>query len=220
MGDVMRFGVLGTGMVGEALASRLVQLGHVVVMGSRDAANAKATAWAARYGDRARPGTFAEAAAHGEVVVNATAGSASLSALRLAGAANLAGKVLIDVANPMKPDTGFPPQLDPVGSDSLGESIQREFPDVLVVKALNTMNCEVMVDPSLVPGEHDVFIAGEDDAAKQVVRDLLEEFGWPAAAIRDAGGIAAARGLEMYLIFWIGQRMAIGHHHFNVRIVT
>ena len=148
----MRIGVLGTGMVGHALASRLVETGHDVVMGSRDAANDKAAAWVASQPERAAAGTFASAAAHGEVVLNATGGAVSLDVLRLAGAENLAGKVLIDVSNPMKPDVGFPPQLDPVGDDSLAERIQREFPAARVVKTLNTMNCNVMADPSLVPG--------------------------------------------------------------------
>lgn len=216
----MRVGVLGTGMVGQALASRLVDTGHDVVMGARDAANEKATAWAQPYPARAAAGTFADAAAHGEVVVNATGGAVSLDALRLAGPDNLAGKVLIDVANPMKPDSGFPPQLDPVGDDSLAERIQRQFPAARVVKALNTMNCDVMADPSLVPGEHDVFMAGDDAAAKDVTRALLRGFGWPDSSIRDVGGIAAARGLEMYLIFWIGLRMTLGQNHFNVRVVS
>jgi predicted dinucleotide-binding enzyme len=216
----MRIGVLGTGMVGHALASRLVETGHDVVMGSRDAANNKAAAWVASQPERAGAGTFAAAAAHGEVVLNATGGAVSLDVLRLAGAENLAGKVLIDVSNPMKPDGGFPPQLDPVGDDSLAERIQREFPAARVVKTLNTMNCNVMADPSLVPGEHDVFMAGEDAAAKEVVRSLLGGFGWPDSSIRDVGGIAAARGLEMYLIFWIGLRVSLGDHNFNIRVVS
>lgn len=216
----MRIGVLGTGMVGEALASRFVETGHDVVMGSRSATNDRAVAWVSRQLDRAGHGTFADAAAHGDVVVNATGGAVSLEALRLAGADNLSGKVLIDVSNPIAPGTGFPPQLSPVNDDSLAEAIQREFPDVQVVKALNTMNCDVMADPSLVPGEHDVFIAGDNATAKGVVRDLLAGFGWPAANVRDVGGIAAARGLEMYLVFWIGLRLTLGHSRFNIRVVT
>jgi 8-hydroxy-5-deazaflavin:NADPH oxidoreductase len=216
----MRIGVLGTGMVGEALGSRLVETGHDVVMGSRDAANAKATAWAGRHPERAGHGTFADAAAHGEVVLNATGGAVSLDVLRLAGADNLAGKVLIDVSNPMVPDTGFPPRLEPVNGDSLAETIQREFPDARVVKTLNTMNCDVMADPSLLPGAHDVFLAGEDAEAKAVVRDLLRGFGWPDDAMRDLGGLTAARGLEMYVIFWIGLRISLGHNNFNVHVVT
>jgi 8-hydroxy-5-deazaflavin:NADPH oxidoreductase len=216
----MRIAVLGTGMVGQTLASRLVETGHDVVMGARDVANDKASAWVARHTERAGHGTFAEAAAHGEVVINATGGSVSLAALRSAGAENLEGKTLVDVSNPMVPDSGFPPQLDPVNGDSLGERIQREFPGARVVKALNTMSCDVMVDPSVVPGGHDVFMAGSDPLAKDVVRRLLRDFGWPDDSIRDLGDITASRGLEMYLIFWVGLRMTLGHNHFNVRVVV
>jgi predicted dinucleotide-binding enzyme len=216
----MRVGVLGTGQVGQTLGSRLVATGHDVVMGSRTATNEHAAAWVAAHAERAAAGTFADAAAHGEVIVNATGGVVSIAALQLAGAENLAGKVLIDVSNPMKPDSGFPPQLDPVGDDSKAEQIQREFPDARVVKALNTMNCEVMADPSLLAGEHDVFMAGDDESAKQVVREVLRGFGWPDTSIRDLGGISAARGLEMYITFWIGLRISLGQNHFNVRLVT
>jgi predicted dinucleotide-binding enzyme len=216
----MRIGVLGTGPVGQTLASRLVGTGHDVVMGSRTATNEKAVGWAEGHPERAGAGTFADAAAHGEVVVNATGGDVSLDVLRMAGADNLAGKELVDVSNPMKPDSGFPPQLDPVGDDSLAERIQREFPAARVVKALNTMNADVMADPSLLPGAHDVFMAGQDAAAKDVVRALLTGFGWPDGSIRDVGDITAARGLEMYLIFWIGLRITLGQNHFNIRVVT
>jgi predicted dinucleotide-binding enzyme len=216
----MRVGVLGTGMVGQTLASRLVETGHDVVMGSRVATNEKAVAWAVAQPVRGGAGTFADAAAHGEVVLNATGGAVSLDVLRLAGADNLAGKVLIDVSNPMQPDSGFPPQLDPVGDDSLAERIQREFPAARVVKTLNTMNCDLMADPSILDGEHDVFMAGDDASAKEVVYDVLRGFGWPDSSIRDVGGITAARGLEMYLIFWIGLRVTLGHNSFNIRVVS
>ncbi len=219
----MRIGVLGTGMVGQALATRLVGLGHDVVMGSRTAGNERATAWASREqaagAGAAKAGTFADAAAAAELVVNATAGGSSLAALRDAGADNLAGKVLMDVANPMAAGDGVP-SLDPVSTDSLAEQIQREFPAARVVKTLNTMNCNLMVDPALVPGRHDVFMAGDDAEAKRVVAGLLGEFGWPDDSIRDVGGLVAARGLEMYLIFWIGLRLSLGTHAFNVRVVT
>ncbi len=215
----MQIGVLGTGMVGQALATRLVEVGHDVVMGARSVANEKATGWAQQNGDRAGAGTFAEAAAHGEVVVNATGGAVSLAALEQAGADNLAGKVLLDASNPMKPDSGFPPQLDPVGSDSLAESIQRAFP-ARVVKALNTMTADLMVHPERLAGAHDVFLAGDDDDAKRVVTGLLRDIGWPDESIRDVGALSAARGLEMYLIFWIGLRMTIGQNMFNIHVVT
>lgn len=215
----MRVGVLGTGMVGVALATRLVEVGHDVVMGSRTPDNEKAVAWAAGQTERAAAGTFADAASHGEVVVNATAGTSSLAALTAAGEENLAGKVLVDVANPISA-YGPPVALDPVADDSLAEQIQRAFPAARVVKTLNTMNCDVMVSPSTVPGDHDVFMAGNDDAAKETVRSLLEDFGWPATSVRDVGDLTAARGLEMYLVLWIALRMTLGHSAFNIHVVT
>jgi hypothetical protein len=206
-------------MVGVALATRLVEVGHDVVMGSRTAGNDKAVAWAAVHPERAAAGTFAEAAAHGDVVVNATTGTASLAALQAAGAENLGGKVLVDVANPI---AAYAPamRLDPVGEDSLAEQIQRAFPDARVVKTLNTVNCDVMVRPETVPGEHDVFLAGDDGAAKEVVRSILLEFGWPETSVRDLGGIAAARGLEMYLVLWLALRTTLGRNEFNIRVVA
>jgi len=214
----MRIGVLGTGMVGDAIGTRLVELGHDVVMGSRTVNNEKAVAWAAPLGERATPGTFADAAAHGELLVNATAGAVSLAALAAAGADNLTGKVLVDVANAIA-EYGPPLRLDPCGDDSLAEQIQRTFPGARVVKALNTMNCNVMVRPQSVPGDHDVFMAGEDPAAKDAVRALLHEMGWADGSIRDLGGIVAARGMEMYLVLWIALRMELGHGAFNIRVV-
>lgn len=214
----MRIGVLGTGMVGETLATRLVELGHDVVMGARSAGNDKAVAWSQRFPELAGQGSFADAAAHGEVVVNATAGVASVEALRAAGADNLAGKTLLDVANPLDFSGGFPPRLSVVNDDSLGEQIQREFPDARVVKALNTMNCQVMVDPARVPGDHDVLMAGDDEAAKREVTGLLESFGWPGEAIHDLGGIGSARGLESYLPLWLSLMGALGTGDFNIHV--
>src|SRR5499426_3387543 len=162
----MNIGVLGTGMVGNAIASKLVALDHAVMMGSRTAGNSKAAEWATRAGARGRTGTFAEAAAFGDVVFNCTHGASSLAALTEAGAENLHGKVLIDVANVLPPD-------DP-GPQSLGQQIQNAFPQTRVVKALNTVNCDVMVNPQLVPASHTIFVSGNDAGAKQTVRALLE----------------------------------------------
>ena len=215
----MRIGVLGTGMVGTTLASRFVELGHDVVMGSRTADNPAAAAWAAERPERAASGTFADAARHGELVVNATAGAASLDALEAAGAENLAGTVLLDVANPIA-GYGPPVTLDPVGDDSLGERIQRAFPDARVVKSLNTVNAAVMVHPRSLAGAHDVFLAGDDAAAKDTVRALLQEMGWAPESVRDVGGIAESRGLEMYLVLWIGLAASLGRFDFNIRVVT
>jgi predicted dinucleotide-binding enzyme len=214
----MRIAVLGTGTVGEAIGSKLVEVGHDVVIGSRSGGNEKAAAWASRFDERANHATFAEAAAHGELVVNATAGVGSLEALRAAGADNLSAKVLMDVANPLDFSGGFPPRLSVANDDSLAEQIQREFPQARVVKALNTMTAAVMVDPGLVPGEHEVFIAGDDAAAKQEVSALLESFGWPAAAIRDLGGISAARAQEAYVLLWVALMQANGTPVFNIHV--
>src|SRR5947207_2429809 len=198
----MRIGMLGTGTVGSTLAAKLTELGHDVKVGSRD------------------PGSrFADAAAHGEIVFNATKGTASLEALRLAGAENLAGKPLVDVANPLDMSKGFPPTLSVCNDDSLAEQIQREFPDARVVKTLNTMNADVMVNPGLVPGDHNVFLAGDDDSAKREVAALLETFGWTAERIVDLGGIDAARGMEMYLPLWLRLFRSAGTGHINIAVL-
>jgi len=215
----MRIGMLGTGMVGTGLADRFVELGHDVLMGARTPGNEKAAAWAGGHRQRAAAGTFADAAAHGEVVVNATAGAHSLDALRAAGSEHLAGKVLLDVANAIA-GYGPPISLDPVGNESLAERIQRAFPDARVVKGLNTVNVGVMVRPDQLAEPTDVFLAGDDEAAKRTVRDLLTEMGWRPERVRDLGGISAARGLEMYLVLWQGIALSLGRFDLNVRVVT
>jgi len=212
----MKIGVLGTGMVGEAIATKLVQLGHDVVMGSRSATNENALAWAKATG-KGHVGTFANAAIHGEIVFNCTGGMVSLEALRLAGAANLNGKVLVDVANPLDFSKGMPPTLSVCNSDSLGEQIQREFPGSKVVKALNTLNCQLMVNPTLVLGDHDLFICGNDAGAKATVLKLLKEgFGWKT--VHDLGDITAARGTEMILPIWLRLMGVMGGPNFNFHI--
>lgn len=216
----MRVGVLGTGTVGQALASKLVSLGHDVVMGSRHAGNQKAVAWAATAGGTAGEGTFATAAAFGEIVVNATAGAVSLAALAVAGAENLAGKAVVDVANPLDFSGGMPPTLTVCNTDSLGEQIQRQFPEALVVKALNTMSADVMVTPGVVGGSHNVFVAGNDAGAKGQVAEVLVSFGWPPADILDMGDITAARGLEMYLPLWLALWRSTGTRDLNVKVVV
>lgn len=185
----MRIGVLGTGMVGTTLAGKLRELGHEVRVGSRDGSK----------GD----GTFAEVAAHGELPLNCTTGVASLEALEQAGEDNLRGKVLIDVANPLDFSGGFPPRLSVCNDDSLAEQIQRRFPEARVVKALNTVGAPVMVEPGVVPGEHTIFVAGDDADAKEQVIGLLESIGWSRERVLDLGGIAASRGVEMYLPLWL-----------------
>jgi predicted dinucleotide-binding enzyme len=216
----MRIGVLGTGMVGRALATKLVSLGHEVMIGSRISGNETAVAWAEESGQLAAQGDFAQAAAFGEVVVNATAGAASLDALASAEAENLAGKVLLDVSNPLDFSGGMPPILTVCNTDSLAEQIQRAFPEARVVKSLNTVNANVMVDPSIVPGSHTMFVAGDDEDAKSVVNGLLADFGWPPTDILDLGGIEAARGTEMYLPLWLRIFGATGTPLATVRVVV
>jgi predicted dinucleotide-binding enzyme len=216
----MRFGVLGTGTVGQTLATKLASLGHEVTMGSREAGNEKAVAWAKQAGDSAGEGSFADAAAVGEVVVNATAGTASVEALRQAGADNLSGKVLIDVANPLDFSQGMPPRLSVCNDDSLAEQIQREFPDARVVKTLNTVNAGVMVDPQSVAASHTIFVAGNDSGAKDEVRELLGSFGWQADDVLDLGDISAARGMEMYLPLWLRLFGATGTANLNVKVLV
>lgn len=214
----MKIGVLGTGMVGEALATKFAALGHEVRMGARDPKNEKAAAWASSAGARASHGAFAEAAAFGEIVFNCTSGAGSLDALKSAGASNLRGKVLVDVANPLDFSRGMPPSLFTSSNDSLGERIQAAFPDARVVKALNTVNASVMVEPKRVPGVSDLFVCGNDAAAKaEVTRILKEWLGWPVVV--DLGDITAARATEGYLLLWLRLWGAFQTADLNVHVV-
>ena len=215
----MRIGVLGTGIVGETIGTRLVGLDHEVRMGAREATNERARAWAEGGGGRASHGSFADAAAFGELIVNCTSGAHSLDALHSAGPAHLYGKVLIDVANPLDFSGGMPPTLGVCNTDSLGEQIQRAFPEARVVKALSTMKCAVMVRPDGLPGEHDVPICGDDAAAKAQASSLLRSFGWAEERILDLGDITAARGMEMYVALWLRLWGALGTGDFNLRVV-
>ena len=204
-------------MVGRTIAGKLVEIGHEAKMGSREAGNEKAVAWVAEAGEGASEGSFADAAGFGEVVVNATAGAHSLEALEAAGAENLRGKVLIDIGNALAGTQ--PPTLTVSNTDSLGEQIQRAFPDALVVKALNTMNAGVMVAPDSLGETTNAFICGDDAGAKDQVTELLESFGWLSGDIVDLGDISAARGMEMYLMFWLQVMFAGGTAQFNIRVV-
>ena len=214
----MKIGMLGTGVVGKTIGTKLVQLGHDVRMGSRKAGNDKARAWMKEAGGKASEGTFAEAAAHGDMVFNCTAGMASLDALRAAGAQNLRSKILIDVSNPLDFSKGMPPTLSICNTDSLGEQVQREFPEAKVVKTLNTVTTALMVEPSLVPGVHTMFVSGNDAQAKQRVTQLLKEgFGWKD--VIDLGDISAARAQEMYLPLWLRLYMGLQTANVNVHVV-
>jgi 8-hydroxy-5-deazaflavin:NADPH oxidoreductase len=214
----MKIGVLGTGAVGRRLATKLLELGHEVTMGSRSAQSEALEAWLLEAGEDARGGTFAEAASAAELIFNCTAGEASLEALSAAGAEDLAGKVVVDVSNPLDFSRGMPPTLSVCNEDSLGERIQAAFPEARVVKALNTINNQVMTDPGRLPGAHNVFVCGEDEAAKATVGELLQGFGWPRESIVDLGGIDAARGTEMYLPLWLRLMGSLGTADFNIQV--
>ncbi len=229
----MDIGIIGSGRVAQTLATKLLELGHHVMVSSRDTAQAKdlgdwgtmpsAAAFAAdqpELGREAAAGGFADAAAHGEVVINATAGGHSLDALQAAGAANLAGKILIDVANPLDFSQGMPPTLLFCNTDSLGERIQAAFPDARVVKSLNTVNAQVMTDPRQLTEATAMFVAGNDQEAKDWVhRELLERwFGWEQ--VLDLGDITSARGQEMWMPLWLRLMGPTGTAAFNLRIVA
>lgn len=216
----MKIGILGSGEVAQTLGTGLIHAGHQVMLGSREASNEKIVAWAHGMGDGAHAGTFADAAGFGEaVVLNCTAGQHSMDALHTVGDA-LDGKILIDVANGLDFSQGMPPSLTEPSNDSLGEQIQRAFPEARVVKALNTVNLQVMVDPTLIPGAHNLFICGDSAEAKQQVRRWLHEwFGWSEDVILDLGAISASRATECFVLLWLQLAGAYQTPLVSVRVV-
>ena len=217
----MKMAVFGTGMVGDTIGSKLVDLGHQVMMGSRTANNEKALAFVSKHSGSASAGTYADAAAHGEIVFNCTSGSGSIEALKSAGENNLNGKILVDIANPLDFSKGMPPSLFVANTNSLAEEIQREFPQLKVVKALNTMWCGIMVNPGMINGgDHHTFMAGNDAGAKEKVKDILKSFGWAEKNILDLGDITKARGTEMYLPLWLSIYGATSNGAFNIKVVS
>jgi len=196
----MRVGILGTGDVGKALGKGFVTLGHDVKMGSRDAKNEKALAWAKEVGAKASAGTFADAASFGEIVILATLGVANESALKMAGPEKLRGKVVVDTTNPLDFSAGMPPKLAVSGNDSAGERVQRLLPDAQVVKAFNTVGNPFMFRPSFPGGPPDMFFCGNNDDAKKQVAALLKDFGW---GVVDVGGIESSRYLEAMCMVWV-----------------
>ncbi len=224
----MNIAVLGTGMVGRAIATRLHGLGHTVVIGTRDPqatlartepdamGNPAFSTWQGEHAGIALA-AFADAAADAELVVNASSGAATLELLGLAGADNLAGKVLIDISNPLDFSAGFPPTLFVKDTDSLGEVVQRTFPETKVVKTLNTLNADLMVNPKSLGESTTIFVSGDDPAAKAVVVELLQSFGHDD--VIDLGGIETARGTEMVLPVWLRLMGALGTAEFNFKVV-
>src|SRR5262245_8058712 len=216
----MKVAVLGTGMVGNAIGTKLVNVGQEVCVGSRTANSEAGQEWLRSAGGKGKIGTFADAAAYGEIVLDCTNGANSIAALRAAGAANLRGKILIQVGNPLDTSKGMPPTLTVCNTDSLGEQVQREFPDVRVVKALNTVTCDIRIAPYRVPGDHELFICGDDAAAKREVTNRLSEwFGWRPGNIIDLGDITNSRGTEMFLALWVRLWGVLGTPHFNIHVV-
>lgn len=214
----MKIGILGTGMVGETLASKLVALGHEVRMGSRSANNDKAMAWAAKAGALASHGTFADTAAFATILFNCTQGTASVEVLKAAGADNLRGKLLLDVSNPLEFIPGKGPQLAFGNTDSLGERIQAAFPELKVVKTLNTVNCAVMVEPTRVPGDHTMFLCGNDPEAKAHAREILTSWlGWKD--VIDLGDITSARATEALMLVWLKLWGQLKTLDFNLKVV-
>ena len=225
----MRIGVLGTGMVGQTLAGKLAELGNDVVVGTRDVDALMARREEPRPGVPAfatwveqhpavRVATFAGAAEHGEILLLATSGQVSVDVLHMAGAEHLGGKILIDLSNPLDFSAGFPPTLSVCNADSVGEQVQRAFPEARVVKTLNTVNARLMTDPGqLAGGDHHLFVSGNDADAKARVTQLLAEwFGW--RNVVDLGDITTARGTEMYLPLWL-RLMAVNGPAFNIKVV-
>jgi 8-hydroxy-5-deazaflavin:NADPH oxidoreductase len=211
----MRMGVLGSGMTAQAISARLAELGHDVMIGTSDIEKLKG--WQSS-NQKVMIGSFAEAATHGEMIFNATDGVASLNALRLTGEENLAGKILVDVSNPLDFTNGFPPSLTIFGTDSLAEQIQRAFPSLRVVKTLNTVTARVMTHPlEVANGDHHVFISSNDVDAKAQVTDLLRSFGW--IHIFDLGDLSTARGTEAYLLLWVRLYGAMNTSMINVKIM-
>lgn len=226
----MKIAVLGTSIVGKTLADKLASLGHDVVIGTRDPAASRARTAPGTFGepslaaflaDHPQIGlaTFADAARHGELVVNATSGVGTLDALRRAGADNLDGKVLVDISNPLDFSRGMPPTLTVCNDDSLGEQVQRAFPAARVVKTLNTVNAWLMVAPEMLGGgDHTMFVCGDDAGAKAAVTALLKDgFGWKD--VLDLGGIAMARGTEMYLPLWVRLYGTLQNPNFSIKVV-
>ena len=211
-------GVLGSGEVGRRLAAGFTSRGHAVMIGTRDPDKRELREWLSGEGAGIEAATFAQTAAHGELLVLAVLGDAAEQAIADAGPANFSGKVVIDAMNPLDFSAGFPPKLSIAGEDSLGERVQRALPDAKIVKAFNTIGNQYFVDPSLSEGLPTMLIAGNDEDAKRTVGDVLADFGWPDPI--DIGGIEGSRELEAICIAWvkIGGRRGAWDHGFKLLV--
>lgn len=226
----MKIGVLGTGVVGQTIAEKLAELGNEVMIGTRDVDNLMSRENPDGYGrppfkvwhqshDSVQIGTLGETAAFGELLVNAMQGLGTLAALESIGEPKLSGKILLDIANPLDFSQGFPPSLSVCNTDSLGEQIQRAYPELKVVKSLNTMTSFLMVNPRLLPEDQTVFLSGNDDQAKGTVKEILGSFGWKESEMIDLGDITTARGTEQLLPVWVRIYGGVGHAMFNFKVV-
>ena len=228
----MNIAVFGTGIVGRVIAERLAGLGHQVTIGTRNPqetlsrrekdgmGNPPFQIWFEQNKHQAQLASYTDAALKSELIFNCTQGAVSVDVLKMAGEKNLQGKILVDVANPLDFSRGTPPSLSPANTDSLGEVIQRTFPGIKVVKTLNTMTCFLMVDPDSLSGDHNVFICGNDQAAKEKVMEFLHAFGWKASNIIDVGDITGARATEQLLPIWLRLYGSLKTAMFNFSIIS
>ncbi len=215
----MKTAVLGTGMVGKEIATRLIKKGHQVMMGSRTSDNKNATKWGNEMGDNAYHGTFKEAANFADnIIFNCTKGEFVFQILESIGQRPMANKILVDVSNPLDFSKGMPPTLRICNDTSQGEQIQELYPETKVVKSLNTMNCYIMLNPEKIKGKHTVFVSGNNDTSKNEVKKLLNTFGWTKDNIIDLGDITTARGTEMLLPIWLRIYGTLGTLDFNFHI--
>ena len=213
----MKIGMLGTGMVGETLGTKFVQLGHQVKMGSRTTNNESAAKWAAKNGSNASIGTFADATAFGEMVFLCLKGDAELDVVRSVGPNTFGSKIVVDVSNPLDFSHGIPPSLSICNTNSLGEEVQKTLPSAKIVKTLNIVNCEVMIEPAKAGEQPTMLICGNDTAAKTKVTALLKSLGW--ADIIDLGDVTKSRATEMLLPVWLSLMQTLGHPHFGFKVV-
>ncbi len=226
----MKIAVFGTSVVGQVHAERLISLGHEVMIGTRNVAETLARKapdnfkrpgfgeWH-KQNNKVQVGTYEQSAAFGELIINATNGTGTLAAFQLAGKENVRGKVIIDISNPLDFSKGFPPSLFVSNTDSLGEQLQKALPDSHVVKSLNTMTVFVQVNPAVVPGDHTVFLGGNNAGAKEKVKDLLRIYGWIDKNMIDVGDITTSRGVEQVLPLWVRLYGTLQTPMFNFNVV-
>ena len=212
----MKIGILGTGMVGAALGRKFTQLGHQVKMGSRTANNEAAAKWVKASGSNASQGTFSDAASFGELVFICLNGAVFLEVVKGLNAKDLSGKVLVDVSNPLDFSRGMPPSLSISNTNSLGEEVQKAVPSAKVVKTLNIVNCDVMIDPAK-GGNPTMLLCGNDAEAKKKVTALLNSLGW--RDIIDLGDITRSRGMEMLVPLWLNLFGVFGNPHFGLKVI-